>query len=234
MRKRCPMTTERRPRPEPISSSGEVILSHNHIAFLHGLYDRPNGVAESTTDLIRAAEPYLQLFESTLNNWNTSVRAWKMNPAWATREKVRNRMVWRLTDRGRAIIEQSVPARIRGYGVYRGLTPIRAVKSLHRRRTLIEARWTAAIQHAAFQRFQKGVERLVRLWGATNAPPPSYMSSARHHYFRQRVRLFLRDYVLRHGELPSGRHNIAPGWRLPQFYIDFDLLRHSAARTRIR
>lgn len=46
----------RPPRTERPTKSGELLLSHNHLALLHGLLDRPSGIASSYADwLVRPA-----------------------------------------------------------------------------------------------------------------------------------------------------------------------------------
>lgn len=65
-------------RRHRISRPGEIFVSHDHIAILNGLLDRPDGMASSGTDLCRAARPYLKLFGSTINDWSLTYRAWKM------------------------------------------------------------------------------------------------------------------------------------------------------------
>ncbi len=43
---------------EKITKSGEILLSHHHISLLHGLMDRPEGIALSVGDWLLASLPY--------------------------------------------------------------------------------------------------------------------------------------------------------------------------------
>ena len=45
-------------RYENVTTSGEILLSHHHISLLHGLRDRPEGIALSVGDWLLASLPY--------------------------------------------------------------------------------------------------------------------------------------------------------------------------------
>lgn len=112
-------------RPEPLTATGAVLLSHNHVAMLHGLYDRPNGVAPSSQDLVIAAMPYV----ARLRPCGTSAYCPRdalhtLHPSWAERKRIGRRVEWTLTPRGRGVVEQTVPAHIRGLGAYHGLASV--------------------------------------------------------------------------------------------------------------
>jgi hypothetical protein len=108
---------------EPRTSAGEALLSHNHICFLHGLYDRPRGTVSSRAELIRAAFPYLARITSpSVHCMAKAVRT--LQPAWVERSRDGRKHLWTLTRRGRQIVERRVRARIRGYGPYEGFAAL--------------------------------------------------------------------------------------------------------------
>ncbi len=111
-------------RPEPTTRAGEILLSHNHIALLHGLYDRPDGRAESQNEWIRASLPHVARFRQHPSGWALYAAIPTLHPGWASRSRVGNRIEVTLTPRGRAILERTLPARIRGRGTYEGLRSI--------------------------------------------------------------------------------------------------------------
>ncbi len=115
---------------EPRTVAGEVLLSHNHIALLHGLYDRPDGVAESCADLVRAAFPYLEQMRTMPSVWCLRRSLRTLHPLWASRARKGNRIVVSLEPRGRAIVERNLPARVRGRGLYRGFAALRVTEPL--------------------------------------------------------------------------------------------------------
>ncbi len=112
-------------RPEPTTRAGEILLSHNHIALLHGLYDRPDGYAESQNEWIRASLPHVERFREHPCRWALYLAIRTLHPSWAIRSRRGNRIEARLAPRGRAILERTLPARIRGRGTYEGLRSVK-------------------------------------------------------------------------------------------------------------
>ncbi len=112
---------------EPRSAAGEVLLSHNHIALLNGLYDRPSGRASSTADFIDAALAYREIFGVSGSGLQRGAQT--MHPGWVKDQYVGSRRNWTLTKRGKAIVERTVPARIRGDGPYLGVAEHRRKRS---------------------------------------------------------------------------------------------------------
>jgi hypothetical protein len=108
--------------PEVTTVAGELLLSHNHIALLHGLYDRPHGTAASCADWLRATLPYITRFRRYPSIGCLGLAAGTVNPAWVTRTRRGRRIEVALTDRGRAILERRVRVRIRGWGSYEALS----------------------------------------------------------------------------------------------------------------
>lgn len=103
---------------EPRLKNGLVLLTHNHVAFLHGLLDRPGGVARSRRDLVRAALPYIKKYRQLPSYWTLYHAAYGLSPLWVSRKQVRNRIEFKLLPRGREIIEGKVPGHVRGIGPY--------------------------------------------------------------------------------------------------------------------
>ncbi len=109
--------------PERITIDGEVLLSHNHMALLHGLYDRPNGHVGSRTEWVWAAAPYFERFSHGLPEWPLRKSMKTINPAWIAEARRGRFIETTLTERGRAIVERRIPSRIVGFGSYKGLPP---------------------------------------------------------------------------------------------------------------
>jgi hypothetical protein len=208
-------------RPEPLNASGSVLLGYNQLCLLHGLYDRPQGRAESSADLVRAATPYVRLFRDP--NWSCIEKATlSLHPAWVEKGRSGRCNTWVLTPRGRAIVERSVPACVRGMGPYEGLAAWREGSNDRRRQECLDAR----IQ--AMQRDHDGRELLARLECAMFAWScffgPTSMASAYAHENNKRVlRRFLQRYVVRHGAMPRGIHDVG-SISLHPSRVDFDLL----------
>ena len=113
-------------RPEPVTAAGEVLLSHNHIALLHGLYDRPGGRVGSRAEWVRAARPFAERMKDRWDVWGLRGAMITMRPQWVKQEREGSRIASTLTNRGRAIVERTVAARIRGRGPYLGLHSVDA------------------------------------------------------------------------------------------------------------
>lgn len=111
-------------RPEPTTVAGEILVSHNHIALLHGLYDRPGGTVPSHAEWVRASLPHVARFRRYPSKACLSLATRTVHPRWVTRVRRGRRIEVALTQRGRAIIERRLPARIRGWGTYEGMKTI--------------------------------------------------------------------------------------------------------------
>jgi hypothetical protein len=109
----------RRTRREPRLKSGALLLTHNQLALLQGLLDRPRGVARSRHDLARAALPYMKRFRPRLPSYWTLYHATVNLPAaWVRRRRAGNRIEFRILPRGRAILEGRVLVHVQGVGPY--------------------------------------------------------------------------------------------------------------------
>ena len=109
--------------PEPKTRAGEILLSRNHIPLLHGLYDRPNGIAISHRDWVQAALPYARQINSP--SWGLLRGLHSVHPSWVARQPSGSRIICGLTERGIAILERKLPAYVRYYGPYEGLAAMR-------------------------------------------------------------------------------------------------------------
>lgn len=114
-----------RHRREPRLRNGALILTHNQLAFLQGLLDRPRGVARSRRDLVAAATPYvIHLRERSTGlrsgfSYSCLYKAVRNLPrALVTRRRAGNRIEFRMRARGRAILEGRLPAHVLGLGPY--------------------------------------------------------------------------------------------------------------------
>ena len=106
---------------ERVTRAGEVLLSHNHIALLHGLMDRPDGIALSVSDWMAASLPYARRYRPYVSAGMLEKSIRTMHPSWIHRHKAGRCIHATLLSRGRAIIDRQVAARIRRYGAYAGL-----------------------------------------------------------------------------------------------------------------
>lgn len=111
---------------ERVTKDGEVLLSHNHIALLHGLLDRPNGIATSVTDWVVAAAPYSLRYCRYYSHWLLRKSIRTMHPSWIQRTRAGYCTRITLLPRGRAILDRTVPAHIHGIGPYQGLPKVSA------------------------------------------------------------------------------------------------------------
>jgi hypothetical protein len=224
---------------EPRNKAGEILLSHNHIALLHGLYDRPNGTAPSTADLARAALPYVRVFREYPTTWLLEMAAYSLRPAWVTRQRPRHRHVWTITERGVAILERTVPAHIRGFGRYHGLTgfrgriPQRPAMILPDAHSWVNAGWNdvdrwwdwvaANQQHGAVADL---VTRLVERWASLypfgdDEEGPGFLP-----VLQEQLRRYICHFVMSYRVFPRGVHLIPHVPAIPSdgFSVDFDEL----------
>src|SRR4051794_1005628 len=109
----------RRTWREPRLKTGALLLTHNQVAFLQGLLDRPRGRARSRRDLVRAALPYVKRFRPNLPSyWSLYHASVNLPFVWVTRMRVGNRIEFKILRRGRAILEGRLSAHVRGVGPY--------------------------------------------------------------------------------------------------------------------
>jgi hypothetical protein len=107
--------------PLRVTVDGEVLLSHNHIALLHGLYDRPGGRVEYRAEWVRATAPYISRMRSHWSAWCLRGSMIRIHPQLVTQVREGRRVAATITELGRGIIERKIPARITGRGSYLGL-----------------------------------------------------------------------------------------------------------------
>ena len=114
---RAPQGRQPRARTEPRTRDGAALLTHNQLAFLQGLMDRPAGRSRTKKDLIQAAWPYVARYRGREPSWSCIEKAVRHLPAvWVSRRRRGNRLEFRILARGRAIVTGDVPARVRGMG----------------------------------------------------------------------------------------------------------------------
>ncbi len=108
------------PIPERTFAGGVLSLGTYELALLHGLLDRPGGIAVGRLDLIRAAWPYaLRLKEpgTTLHN-ALRKNIPRLSTYWVARYRRGRLTCYHLLPRGRAVLEGLIPARLGGRGWY--------------------------------------------------------------------------------------------------------------------
>jgi hypothetical protein len=110
---------------EPRTAAGESLLSHNHLVLMQTLLDRPRGRVASCNEWLNAAWPLARSVFSVKTAWSLRRGVRTLHPAWVRRTTEGNRITATLTPRGRAILARELPARVRGYGPYRGLATLR-------------------------------------------------------------------------------------------------------------
>lgn len=106
-------------RPDEFARSKPLLITHNQLAFLQGLLDRPGGVARSRRDLARAALPYVKPYRPPHlpSFWTLYHAADNLPGDWVACERVGNRVEFRILPTGRAILEgRAGPVRLRGFG----------------------------------------------------------------------------------------------------------------------
>jgi hypothetical protein len=105
-------------RLDELGRSKPLVITHNQLALLQGLLDRPRGVARSRRDLARAALPYVKPYRQHHPSFWTLYHAADNLPGdWVACRRVGNRVEFRILPRARAILEGRVgPIRLRGFG----------------------------------------------------------------------------------------------------------------------
>src|SRR5712691_6388251 len=110
----------RHARREPRLKSGALLLTHNQLAFLQGLLDRPRGVARSRRELVAAATPHVRTYRSSGQvSYSCLYKAVRNLPAiWVARRRAGRRIEFTLLPRGRDILEGRELVHVRGIGAY--------------------------------------------------------------------------------------------------------------------
>lgn len=142
------MTTREFARSSSKPAAGDILLSHNHIALLHGLYDRPNGTAVSRVDWVKAAAPYAERMTPGWSSWCLR-KSMVTIPSECVKQEKRGRYIEAsLTNAGRAILERNLAARVRGRGDYGGLASVEARMMVAQRSTLADGLIRKAVEYA--------------------------------------------------------------------------------------
>lgn len=217
-------------RREPRTKAGEILLSHNHLCLLHGLYDRPAGTAPTTRDWIAASLPYVRLFRRHPSQYCLSAAIATMHPSWVETARQGRRRHWALTERGRAILGLEVPARIRGHGKYAGMRELR--RQLAERAPRVESAaeyaartdaWWEVARRTIGDPLLDGVIRCLVNWSLRNRAIGLF-ANIQHSAHMEMLRRYICDHVMRTGKLPSGRHAVTsfPGGNVV-LNVDFGL-----------
>ena len=229
----------RKRTPEPRTRAGEVLLSHNHICLLHALYDRPAATAVSTADWMRAALPYTRLFRYRPSIGCLEGSIHSLHNSWVTHKRPDHKHRWTLAPRGLAILERTVPARIRGVGPYEGLRGLRdrtAKPRVHDARSAlpthgypttwdrVEKWWAGVVLTPTFRETAERIGTVLHHWWEMNMAI-SQGDKLQNMLPRMKVlRRYVLHYVMTRGELPVGEHLIVGPWLVPPFEVDFDEL----------
>jgi hypothetical protein len=220
---------ERHERREPRTKAGEVLLSHNHLCLLHGLYDRPDVTAMTTNDWIGASLPYTRLFRRHASAHCLRASIATIHLDWVETGRYGRRRQWSLTPRGRAILDLEVPTRIRGYGQYAGLRELR--RCLAERAPRVESAadyaartdgWWEVARRTMGDALIDGVIRHLVNWSLRHRVIGIF-ANMQHSAHMEMLRRYLCDHVMRTEKLPSGLHRITsfPGGNVV-FEVDFD------------
>ena len=116
--------TRRRPHQhsEHLRPNGVLYLSWNHMALLNGLLDRPQSQALSRRDWIRAATPHMRHRRYGLH-WRIFNSIWTLPTTLYTAQRVSNRWVHRLSERGHDVLAGKVAVHVVGRGRYAPVVP---------------------------------------------------------------------------------------------------------------
>lgn len=140
-----------RSTPEPRYKTGEVRLTHNHLALLLGLLDRPYCTAASINDWLDAAMPHAARFTHYPSTRFLRSAKKSLHSDWVSLNRRGSCIEVALTPRGRAIAERQVPARIVGRGPYTALPPRSAILPPVRPKQAPPALQPSALQLSALQ-----------------------------------------------------------------------------------
>lgn len=218
--KRCTVPSSAPERPEPTTARGEILVTHNQIAVLNGLYDRPQGTSFSTFDLGRAALPYLRLFRDDETCHHMSIVARRMHESWIRSFRVGARRIWEIRDRGRDIVELRVPVWLRGHGPYRGMARLRAELAEKARKRELASRRRPSYEGKSLEPWLGHICRILDAWKARQ----HWDTIQQLLYIQRRAEeldTFLRIHVLEFDQLPSGSYEIESS-EGPSFTVDFD------------
>jgi len=98
-----------------LCKDGSINLSRNHLALFQGLLDRPNVTATGRWDWVAAARPYVRRYRGDReSNWILYYAISSLPNCWIERRRRGRYMSYRLLERGRGILDGSVPARVSG------------------------------------------------------------------------------------------------------------------------
>lgn len=111
---------------EPTLRDGSPLLSANHVILLNVLPDLPDNRAPSHNAWLVAAFAYARIAGYTPNEWGLRKSVRTCRPEWVTRTRNGRAISVARTERGRAILERTIPAHVRGIGTYRGLRALAA------------------------------------------------------------------------------------------------------------
>ena len=203
------------PDRELTTIDGGVVVTRRPLAYLHGLYDRPRCHATSSDDLVRAAVPYFAVLGVLPTEMPPVAEVHTLPREWVGRVRAkRNLWVWDLTERGRGIVERTVPALMIGVGSYRGLRALRESDERKRRGEPEPSESDAVVQPE--------VEVLAFAWRLTTSPGSFGGALACEHNVTV-VRAFANQHLLKHGVLPFGTHLVSRIAVLPK-EVNFDRL----------
>ena len=98
--------------------SGEVLLSHNHIALLEGLAALPKGSAPSYRAWIEASLPFIARYYHYPSRWNLLRGCHSISAAYVEKRRSGSSVQCSITATGRQIVQGEIPTQIRGMGPY--------------------------------------------------------------------------------------------------------------------
>jgi len=159
-----------------------------------------------------------------------------IHSSWAALARVRGRNQWTLTDRGRGIVDRTIPARIRGVGPYLGFTRpaeadprpasgIPGVELPTPQIVIVDQWWRSALADPGHREIVSEIGAILGAW-SRRQDPDGQDAELTHRARQEQLRRFMCHHVLPYDALPSGRQRIAPvspGQRLA-FTVDFDEL----------
>jgi hypothetical protein len=119
--------------PELKTSAGEILISHNHIALLQGLYASPRRRTHTIGEWISASTPYVKRYRRSSSPGCLLFAARRLNPRWVTKVRRGRRIEVSLTKRGAAIVEARVSVWVHGWGTHTGFRRIKRLNQGKRR-----------------------------------------------------------------------------------------------------
>jgi len=210
-------------RAEPTNASGAPLLSGNHLALLQGLYDRPNGYAPSSAELIRAGIPHVRAFRSVPSHWCLAKALSTLHPAWVAKRRNGSCVTWTLTERGRSIIERTVLAHIRGVGVYRGMAALRERSKARSQADCLSARLLRASSTPQGRDDIARAGAVMFVWCVFHTPRDAadvrIQSKA-----REAIGTYVHQFALNSHRTPAGRRLVSQYYSPCPLVVDFDEL----------